>query len=216
MNRNSGFTLAETLITLSIIGVIAAITIPTLVKNNEAAQLKTGFWVANSIMKNTEGALSSQGIILSELSVDEIASNFKSTSSKEIQYSKNTYRTYLGTREASGAAASRLVGMFTLKNSMTGLIIRPLKGFPPDTMTLIGIDINGFDKKPNRYGHDVFFWYQSPETNQIYITGSPQAKKELNSYHNSCNLKTDTCHENGIGCGINAINDINYFKNLPK
>ena len=37
------FTLAEVLITLGIIGVVAAMTIPTLISNTNGAQFKTGF-----------------------------------------------------------------------------------------------------------------------------------------------------------------------------
>lgn len=40
MGKN-GFTLAEVLITLGIIGVVAAMTIPTLIANTRAAQLKS-------------------------------------------------------------------------------------------------------------------------------------------------------------------------------
>jgi prepilin-type N-terminal cleavage/methylation domain-containing protein len=38
-NKNSGFTLAEVLITLAIVGVIAALTIPAVVKNYQKTQI---------------------------------------------------------------------------------------------------------------------------------------------------------------------------------
>jgi len=43
MNKKSGFTLAEVLITLGIIGVVAAMTIPTLMNQTGQAEFKTGF-----------------------------------------------------------------------------------------------------------------------------------------------------------------------------
>ena len=43
MTKRFGFTLAEVLITLGIIGVVAAMTIPTLVSNTNGAQFKTGY-----------------------------------------------------------------------------------------------------------------------------------------------------------------------------
>lgn len=43
MMKKSGFTLAEVLITLGIIGVVAAMTIPTLMNQTGQAQFKTGF-----------------------------------------------------------------------------------------------------------------------------------------------------------------------------
>lgn len=42
-SKSTGFTLAEVLITLGIIGVVAAITIPTLINNIQDAQYKTAF-----------------------------------------------------------------------------------------------------------------------------------------------------------------------------
>ena len=47
-----GFTLAEVLITLTIIGVIAALTIPTLMKKYEEQQILTGVKAAYSILQN--------------------------------------------------------------------------------------------------------------------------------------------------------------------
>ncbi len=41
--RREAFTLAEVLITLGIIGVVAAMTIPTLISNTNGAQFKTGY-----------------------------------------------------------------------------------------------------------------------------------------------------------------------------
>jgi prepilin-type N-terminal cleavage/methylation domain-containing protein len=41
--RKKGFTLAEVLITLSIIGVVAALTIPTLTKSFEETRCKAAF-----------------------------------------------------------------------------------------------------------------------------------------------------------------------------
>lgn len=43
MRRHAGFTLAEVLITLGIIGVVAAMTIPTLMSNTGKAEFKTAF-----------------------------------------------------------------------------------------------------------------------------------------------------------------------------
>src|SRR5574344_1540654 len=43
MTRKSGFTLAEVLIVLGIIGVVAAMTIPTLMNQTGQAEFRTGF-----------------------------------------------------------------------------------------------------------------------------------------------------------------------------
>lgn len=50
MTKRFGFTLAEVLITLAIIGVVAAMTLPSLINNTQGAQFKTAFKKAISIM----------------------------------------------------------------------------------------------------------------------------------------------------------------------
>lgn len=50
MSKKLGFTLAEVLITLGIIGVVAAMTIPTLLSNTNDQEFKTGFKKAMSTL----------------------------------------------------------------------------------------------------------------------------------------------------------------------
>ena len=47
MTKRFGFTLAEVLITLGIIGVVAAMTIPTLIHNYKAKEMRTRLLRAN-------------------------------------------------------------------------------------------------------------------------------------------------------------------------
>ena len=54
MNRKLGFTLAEVLITLAIIGTVAAMTIPTLMTNTNKMEFKTGF---KKILSTTNQAI---------------------------------------------------------------------------------------------------------------------------------------------------------------
>lgn len=55
-NRNLGFTLAEVLVTLGIIGVVAALTMPTLVSNHKKAVLKSQFKKAFSTISQAYDA----------------------------------------------------------------------------------------------------------------------------------------------------------------
>lgn len=50
MTKRFGFTLAEVLITLAIIGVVAAMTMPTLINNTNGAQFKTAYKKALSVL----------------------------------------------------------------------------------------------------------------------------------------------------------------------
>ena len=47
-----GFTLAEVLITLGIIGVVAALTMPVIIKGKERKELETGFKKQYSVLQN--------------------------------------------------------------------------------------------------------------------------------------------------------------------
>ncbi len=51
-NENFAFTLAEVLITLGIIGVVAAMTLPTSMHEYKIRQYKTGFWRTSSLIQN--------------------------------------------------------------------------------------------------------------------------------------------------------------------
>ncbi len=53
LNPHHAFTLAEVLITLAIIGIVAALTIPTLVSKNEKKQLYTQFMKTYNTIVNT-------------------------------------------------------------------------------------------------------------------------------------------------------------------
>ena len=55
MTKRFGFTLAEVLITLGIIGVVAAMTIPTLISNTNGAQFKTAYKKALSTLNFEPG-----------------------------------------------------------------------------------------------------------------------------------------------------------------
>ena len=54
MRKTNGFTLAEVLITLGVIGIVAAMTIPTLIANIKGAQYRTKFKKVISTLSNAE------------------------------------------------------------------------------------------------------------------------------------------------------------------
>ena len=214
-NIKKSFTLAETLITLAIIGVIAALTIPTLAKKYQAAQLRSAFFVANSIVMNTSGLIVKDGVDISDLTPEEISKYFKSDNFQTKTRFDNKYKSFGDVYNASGALATQLRGEFDLPNGMIGLII--FNGYDANSR-LIGIDVNGKNKKPNRYGHDVFFWYQNPITRQFEITGSMNTAKYTSTWYTKCFADdiASGAHENGIGCGAKALSDPDWFNKLPK
>lgn len=59
--KKGGFTLAEVLITLGIIGVVVAMTIPTLMTNIKAAKLKSQFLKAHSTVQQAYKMMEADG-----------------------------------------------------------------------------------------------------------------------------------------------------------
>lgn len=64
-NKFSGFTLAEVLITLVVIGVIAALTISTLMKNTQDAEFKTAYKKAFSVISQALLSANNDNALLS-------------------------------------------------------------------------------------------------------------------------------------------------------
>ena len=95
MTKRFGFTLAEVLITLGIIGVVAAMTIPTLIVNTNSAQFKTAYKKAISVLN--------QGILMNMALSDGTNEDFST-----IGDDKDT-QTHTGTR-LSEILKSRLQG----------------------------------------------------------------------------------------------------------
>ena len=111
MRRISGFTLAEVLITLGIIGVVAALTIPTLISNTTGAQFKTAYKKALSTLN--------QAIVMN-VAIDDF--DFSSMSVYTAT-DKKTMKDILGQRlqvsgELSGYTAPANLG--DLKYSING------------------------------------------------------------------------------------------------
>jgi len=214
MHKKKSFTLAETLITLAIVGIVAALTIPNLINNYQANELRSRFLEANTIVKNTSGLLINDGVHIDDLTPQQVASYFKSTNFVANPY--NIYTNFNRTRVGYGAAGFVMVAKFDLPNGMTGSVHAPGR-YQPDTKYLVAIDINGVSKQPNRYGHDLYVWYQNKSTGMFEITGSPNAKRDV-PITNSCypTNPTTTDAGNGLGCGARALVEQDWFKNLRK
>lgn len=65
--RKSAFTLAEVLITLGVIGVVAAMTIPTLIHNYKAKEMRTRLLRANSIIQDGIGRMVADEVNISDI-----------------------------------------------------------------------------------------------------------------------------------------------------
>ncbi len=228
----AAFTLAEVLITLGIIGVVAAMTLPAVINKIQHKQLETAFKKSYSVISQAiqriaqeEGeiptAYSLAGIKSADLvkkyfSVSEsciIASNGMSNSSCMGRGGFNTWfysfysKTYNKKTVANNLHSWFDDGMFILSD---GKIIFLDKSHGDNL--LVGVDTNG-KKAPNLLGHDLFLFKLNYQTGALvgYDLGMDSIEDE-NTY---CS-KTSNDGLNGLSCSVEALkNPGEYFKNLP-
>ncbi len=189
MNKNRivksilGFTLAEVLITLGIIGVIAAITIPTLVSNYQKTQyvvmLKKFYSTFTSGMKLYMANNNCEDMACTKLfegrTIDEAWQTRFTTEYPKIfkvvkLYNSDNYLSdYPKTKDLNGTGESTLFGSWASTASVDGFFVSILDNFndncgqyPTSTSKLknfcsdtIVVDLNG-TKGPNTQGRDVY------------------------------------------------------------
>lgn len=218
-----GFTLAEVLITLGIIGVIAAITIPTIITKTRNKQLETSFRAGYSILTQAVSQFAQ------DEGVDYITPDMfptRTLKAKLMKYFINPKDCGFGTEEGdcimnTGEVDSDTIvyrtfnnkaymnvcrlddGQFILNNGFAVFIDNAYG------VVLISIDTNGIDKKPNRWGYDLFTFHVSKDG--LKPMGAEGTWATTLSY---CS-KTNTTINNGLTCTYQAVSNPNYFKNLP-
>jgi prepilin-type N-terminal cleavage/methylation domain-containing protein len=203
------FTLAEVLITLAIVGIVAALTIPSLMIEYKANKLRTQFLKNYSLIKQSTKLMEENGepIDLSNFDYKTLKKYFNvavdcgtyagTHVTKAPCYSldtelPNTYKDYSGkTNSYSSYYGS---GQYVL-NDGTNMYF----GSWLNHWIGLTVDVNGFTNPPNRMGYDTFYFYFS-DGEWVYITDGK-----------SCNVAS-LDYQNGSGCTIKAINDPNYFK----
>lgn len=165
------FTLAEILITLGIIGVVAAMTIPTLISNYQktstATQLKNTFSTIAQAVRTSESENEEiAGWDLSNVNEIELFDKYLAPylkCSKKIvnagdiiYYSPNCKKeTGLAIIRGGAAAYTLLSGVDIIVNNGEITAGTPNKG--AGTAISLMIDLNGYASKPNRFGRDTFF-----------------------------------------------------------
>lgn len=117
MQNKSGFTLAEVLITLGIIGVVAAMTIPTLMTNTTASQFKTAYKKSLSNLKQAITLnVAMDDFDLRDLKDSKTAANKKSAKSfsqiipKRFEGAEDITATYFDAKNANDGT-----GVMTVK-----------------------------------------------------------------------------------------------------
>lgn len=157
LNKKYAFTLAEVLITLAIIGIVAAMTLPTLMNRIQDQQYKTAYKKAYSAMSQAfQRAVSDQNIV--PLTGPGSALGFETNFSAIKSYfsiAQECDASNLSVCWASGDTwrnESSNVPSFIDKSGMAWRLRAPEASL---VSPVILVDING-NKAPNKYGQDRF------------------------------------------------------------
>lgn len=230
---NKAFTLAEVLITLGIIGIVAAFTLPALICNTQGKELHSQLLKAYSIIQQSVtrmvyeegleinpnnypantfapifkkyikqfGDCGKSGCLESDIPANN--EDMHNRVSKYKTYNKKQYVTLEWFDEGQ---AILIDGMFIMINNSSNKSLG----------IVISVDINGINKKPNAWGHDLFS-FMIDNDKVIPIGSNTIIPDEWTTTWASfdCNIGS-TARNNGIGCTYRALTENDYFKNLPK
>ncbi len=228
--KRFAFTLAEVLITLGIIGVVAALTLPSLIQNRSNKELETALKKNYSVLQS---ALAKANYEYGETITPLTANNLKVknylmkqlNSARDCQF-KNCID-YTSEETESGDILSFFIKEYKTYNKKQNInskyfddgqfILNDGSLYMLENSMIWGseifitIDVNGPEKKPNAWGHDLFT-FEIIKNGKLLPMGAEGTRyKDENIY---CSY-TSNDRLNGIGCTHKALNDKNYWKNLP-
>ena len=183
-SKKSAFTLAEVLITLAIIGVVAAMTMPSLIAKYQQKVLASQFKKSYSNLQNAINTVNLEngvpyecytlnglggGYRYSECNqfFDKFLNKFQivNTCPRNQQNCRPKYKTKDEVLSEGGKAANvncsyplnESIGYNLNDGSMLYLFYIPYSaGFNSHTALFVGLDVNG-PKGPNRWGYDLFY-----------------------------------------------------------
>ena len=230
--QKAAFTLAEVLITLAIIGIVAAMTIPTLISNYQKKTLKTQFTQTYSLISQAVGLMKANLPVSSLYDYYIVydpergyykAEEFKKEFLKYIKVQKTmdassvempTYYTYDGSREYTSDSPSYAISKPDLILANGAYLRNHISGSLDGRLIFFQVDING-TKGPNRLGHDLFT-FMIKDSNDVLV-----GRKMLHLYTEDewkdnqyagaaglpCSVKS-TQSANGVGCAWYALKDV--------
>lgn len=228
-NDRFGFTLAEVLITLGIIGVVAALTLPAVINNTEKKERQEALKKAYSTLQ--------QALLMYQNDIGEVPT--KSTFNTEVGSFKkailpyfnsaidcgkgngsndcinfydtsngqgNTYKNYNSTADIQIAYFDD--GQYVLSDGMMYFFENNIVTNSVGNV-FVSVDVNGFKKRPNKWGRDLFT-FELTDSGKLLPMGAVGTKYEKNA-DSYCN-QYSTSPMNGIGCANRALYDESFWK----
>ena len=228
--KSAAFTLAEVLITLGIIGVVAAMTMPALIANHRKTVLKTQFKKAYSELQQVN-----QNFIKDyDMNICEYNWQMWDETKSDYASSKATSDAFIKYYTGDGTSKSRILGSNQIKN-LTGTKTVPQTLFDDGGAVdiqkrtfyfefgvsnykcpIISVDVNGYYKRPNQLGVDIFS-FRPTKDGKIIPIGNPQTINDQingsavlgNNHSCTCTKKETDSITNGVCCAYWASIDIN-------
>lgn len=217
LTHKCAFTLAEVLITLGIIGIVAALTIPSLITNYKANKLRTQFLKSYSTVQQVFKQMEDDGVSLN--ATDYKHGTYYKVFAKYLAgvtecglYGNECYdvsfscHKYLNMNKLKGTGITNHLddGQLLLSDG-TVLMFDNLAGV--GSPVLVSVDLNGFKNPPNRFGYDVFT-FQLVDENLKTMGDKNTMYADIDKY---CSLNSKDKY-NGIACAQKARSESDYFK----
>lgn len=242
INKQKAFTLAEILITLGIIGVVAAMTLPAVINTTKNKELETALKKSYSTLGQAVQRIFLEDYGGAEISIGSTTTTgFKSFVNNMQQQYKQSSICIDGQKNcplsvfplsnfSSTDGANFIVENYKNYNGQKSgagycndgimsvidgsFIFFDISNSEQDTAGkfFICIDVNGWKKRPNRLGHDFFMFELNQKTGKILPMGVEGSTFSEDEY---CSATSDDV-KNGLGCTAKALNDKDYFNKLPK
>ena len=205
--KRCAFTLAEVLITLGIIGVVAAMTMPSLIANYQKKQTVTQLKKAYSTLSQALVAAQQEygdmsgweysGMNLEAGDTNDALNNFVQKYLKPYikivqdcpvtDKNKCAYSFYsLGGVARSNGLASSNNYRFIINNGMVVNMAYDNNGVKFLDNIIFTVDLNG-KKRPNMYGKDIFVLVFQPSYSKIKMYGEGQTLQTLLNANKGCN-----------------------------
>ena len=226
LKKRAAFTLAEVLITLGIIGIVAAMTLPSLVANYRKKQFQSGLSKGYSVLlqaldmykqDNGEALTKSdcawnQSTFVNYLKpylniLVDCGDTYDNTSCLQNGYysddGKYTYKTYSGKTATEDFFDD---GQLIL-NDGSMLMFENTDSSAYKGVVYVTIDVNGYLKLPNKWGEDTFT-FQLMDDGKLLPMGADGTDYDEEIY---CS-KNSSDNKNGIACANKALYDNAFWK----